>query len=213
MAEVEKSYTPREEFLNTASHLTGVIFSVAGIFYLLQCRMVKGEALGMAAGLFYGASLIFMFGCSALYHSCTRPELRKKLRQLDHSAIYFLITGSYAGLLYVVSRDLTGIVIFALLVLLSILGTAGRFFNWQSFRKIEIVLYVIMGWCCVAIAGKLIRHLPSSLLWLLLSGGIAYTAGIAAYVKRREFSHAVWHLFVLAGAGLQFFAIAGALNL
>ena len=70
-----------------------------------------------------------------------------------------------------------------------------------------------MGWCCVAIAGKLIRQLPGKLLWLLLAGGIAYTAGIAAYIKRREFSHAIWHLFVLAGAALQFFAIAGALNL
>ena len=213
MAESEKSYTPREELLNTLSHLAGLLASVAGIFYLLQCRMVKADALGMAAGIFYGASLIFMLGCSALYHSCTRLELRKKLRQLDHSAIYFLITGSYAGLLYVVSRDLTGMVIFSLLVLLSILGTAGRFFNWQSFRKIEIVLYVIMGWCCVAIAGKLIRQLPGGLLWLLLAGGIAYTSGIAAYIKRREFSHAIWHLFVLAGAALQFFAIAGALNL
>lgn len=213
MAEIEKSYTPREELLNTWTHLGGLLASVAGIFYLLQCRMVKGSASGMAAGMFYGASLIFMFGCSALYHSCSRPELRKKLRQLDHSAIYFLITGSYAGLLYVVSRDLTGVVIFSLLVLLSILGTAGRFFNWHSFRKIEIVLYVIMGWCCVAIAGKLISQLPGKLLWLLLAGGIAYTAGIAAYIKRREFSHAIWHLFVLAGAALQFFAIAGALNL
>ena len=213
MAEIGKKYTPREEFFNTATHLAGALASAAGIFYLLQCRMVKNEAWGMAAGVFYGASLIFMFGGSALYHACTRPELRKKLRQLDHSAIYFLITGSYAPLLYSVSRDLTGLIIFILLVLVSIAGTAGRFFNWQSFHKIEIVLYIIMGWCCVAIAGKLIRHLPSSLLWLLLSGGIAYTAGVAAYVKRREFSHAIWHLFVLAGAALQFFAIAGALNL
>ena len=213
MAEVEKSYTPQEEILNTVTHLAGLLASFAGVFYLLQCRMVKSEVWGMAAGLFYNAALIFMFSCSALYHSCTRPELRKKLRKLDHCAIYFLITGSYAPLLYSISRDLTGLIIFILLVLLSILGTAGRFLNWHSFRKIEIILYIIMGWCCVAIAGKLIRQMPPSLLRLLFSGGIAYTVGVAAYVKRREFSHAVWHLFVLAGAALQFFAIAGALNL
>ena len=213
MAGIEKKYTPREEFINAVTHAIGSLLSVAGIFYILQCNMVKNQAWGMAAGVFYVASLIFMFSCSALYHSCTDSERRKFLRQLDHCAIFFLITGSYAPLLYSVSRDLTGVVIFILLVLLSIAGTLGRFLHWQSLRKIEIVLYVIMGWCCVAIGGKLIRQLPATLLWLLLGGGIAYTAGIAAYIKRREFSHAIWHLFVLAGAALQFFAIAGALNL
>lgn len=213
MAEIEKKYTPREEFLNAATHLAGTLSAVAGIFYILQCRMVKGGNLGLAAGLFYGISLIFMFGCSTLYHSSRAPEKRKFLRQLDHCAIFFLITGSYAPLLYSVSRDLTGAIIFILLVVFTLFGTVGRFLHWQSLRKIEIVLYVIMGWCCVAIAGKLINQLPANLLWLLLGGGIAYTAGIAAYIKRREFSHAIWHLFVLAGAALQFFAITGALDL
>ena len=213
MAEVEKKYTPREEFINAATHLIGCLASVAGIFYILQCKMVKAQAIGMATGLFYAASLIFMFGCSALYHSSTDVRRRKFLRQLDHCAIFFLITGSYAPLLYSVSRDLTGMIIFILLVLLSIAGTVGRFLHWHSLRKIEIILYVIMGWCCVTICGKLIRQMPETLLWLLLTGGIAYTVGIVAYIKRREFSHAIWHLFVLAGAGLQFFAIAGALNL
>ncbi|MBO5821600.1 MAG: hemolysin III family protein [Lentisphaeria bacterium] len=213
MAETEKKYTPREEFINAATHFAGCLASLGGIFYILQCKMVKAGALGLAAGLFYGISLVFMFGCSGLYHSCKDVERRKFLRQLDHCAIFFLITGSYAPLLYSVSRDLTGLIIFILLAVLSIAGTVGRFLNWRSLRKIEIVLYVIMGWCCVAIAGKLINQLPSRLLWLLLGGGIAYTGGIAAYIKRREFSHAFWHLFVLAGAALQFLAITGALDL
>lgn len=213
MAETEKKYTPREEFINAATHFAGCLASLGGIFYILQCKMVKAGALGLAVGLFYGISLVFMFGCSGLYHSCKDVERRKFLRQLDHCAIFFLITGSYAPLLYSVSRDLTGLIIFILLAVLSIAGTVGRFLNWRSLRKIEIVLYVIMGWCCVAIAGKLINQLPSRLLWLLLGGGIAYTGGIAAYIKRREFSHAFWHLFVLAGAALQFLAITGALDL
>ena len=213
MAEIEKTYTSREEFINAATHFAGSAASLAGIFYILQCKMVKESAAGLAAGLFYGISLVFMFGCSGFYHSCKNVERRKFLRQLDHCAIFFLITGSYAPLLYSVSRDLTGLVIFILLVVLSVAGTVGRFLHWHALRKIEIALYVIMGWCCAAIGGKLINQLPPRLLWLLFAGGIAYTAGIAAYIKRREFSHAVWHLFVLAGAALQFLAITGALDL
>jgi hemolysin III len=104
-------------------------------------------------------------------------------------------------------------VIFGLLAVLSVTGTAGRFFNIAGFRRIEIALYIIMGWCCVAIAGKLISNLPPLSLWLLLAGGISYTAGVAVYLTRREFFHAIWHLFVLCGAGLQFFAVTAAMDL
>ena len=46
-------------------------------------------------------------------------------------------------------------------------------------------------------------------LWYLLSGGIAYTAGIAAYGLGRKvpYMHAVWHLFVLLGSVLHTAAV------
>jgi hemolysin III len=45
-------------------------------------------------------------------------------------------------------------------------------------------------------------------LWLLLLGGLAYTLGVVFYVwKRLPYHHAIWHVFVLAGSILHFFAI------
>lgn len=209
----EKIYTAREERLNAATHYAGFAALIAGMFYLFSRPLATAEPLALAASLFYGASLLFMFGASGIYHSIKNPVRRRIAQTFDHCAIYFLITGSYAPLLYRVSPDVTGAAIFGILMTLSFAGSIGRFMNFRGFKKIEIILYIIMGWCCVAIAGKMIRQLPPVSLWLLLSGGIAYTAGVAAYLKRREFSHAVWHLFVSAGAGLQFFAITRALDL
>ena len=213
MSSGEKKYTAREERLNAATHFAGLVLLIAGMFYLFSRPLATSNNLGLASAIFYGASLLFMFAVSGIYHSTKELRWRKTAQIFDHCAIYFLITGSYAPLLYRVSPDRTGAVIFGTLAALSASGCAGRLLNIRNFKKVEIILYIVMGWCCVAISGKLIRQLPPLSLWLLLAGGIAYTAGVVLYLKKREFYHAVWHLFVLAGAGLQFFAITRALDL
>jgi hemolysin III len=50
--------------------------------------------------------------------------------------------------------------------------------------------------------------LPPGGLVLLFLGGLAYTGGIGFYAwKKLPYGHAIWHLFVLAGSVLHFFAI------
>jgi len=45
-------------------------------------------------------------------------------------------------------------------------------------------------------------------LMLLLLGGVAYTSGVFFYARESlRFNHAIWHIFVLAGSALHFFAI------
>jgi hemolysin III len=42
----------------------------------------------------------------------------------------------------------------------------------------------------------------------MLAGGLFYTAGVPFYVwKTRRYTHAVWHLFVLAGVTAHFVAV------
>jgi hemolysin III len=45
-------------------------------------------------------------------------------------------------------------------------------------------------------------------LFLLLAGGIAYTAGVAFFApKQLRYSHFVWHQFVIAGTACHFAAV------
>ena len=56
----------------------------------------------------------------------------------------------------------------------------------------------------------LLTLLAPTALALLFGGGIFYTTGVYFYYRKRFFySHAVWHLFVLAGSACRFFAIFG----
>ena len=60
----------------------------------------------------------------------------------------------------------------------------------------------------VAAIKPMLASLPSGGLVLLLSGGLSYTIGISFYLLRKlRYHHAIWHLFVMAGSILHFFAI------
>jgi len=50
--------------------------------------------------------------------------------------------------------------------------------------------------------------MPQISLVFLLTGGLSYSIGVIFYAWRRlPFGHGIWHLFVLAGSTLHFFAI------
>jgi len=73
---------------------------------------------------------------------------------------------------------------------------------------VSVALYVGMGWVVVAAAKPMLNSVAPGGLWLLLLGGLAYTLGVVFYVwKRLPYHHAIWHVFVLAGSVLHFFAI------
>src|SRR5436190_7435 len=75
-------------------------------------------------------------------------------------------------------------------------------------RILSVVFCLLLGWCVVWVFGPLARVVPARGLQLLFAGGLAYTLGVVFYVwKRLPYHHAIWHVFVLAGSVLHFFAI------
>lgn len=199
-----KIYSPREEMLNVISHAGGVLLSLAGMILLLIHANGNLEAF---ASLIYGLSLIILFAGSALYHGAKDPEKRARLRLLDHSAIYFLIAGTYTPLMLCISHATAEIVVLIAVWSLALLGVTLELLRIKPFKGFTILLYTLMGWACLAVMPQLIRNLPANAFTVLLAGGIAYTLGIPFYIMRKEFCHALWHFFVLAGAVLHFLCI------
>jgi hemolysin III len=65
-----------------------------------------------------------------------------------------------------------------------------------------------MGWTAVLLIDDMQRYLSKDALIFLVTGGLAYTIGALFYaLKKVRYTHAIWHIFVLMGAGLQFLAI------
>ena len=70
------------------------------------------------------------------------------------------------------------------------------------------MMYVLMGWAIVVAVKPLIHNVPlGGLLWLL-AGGMSYTLGALVYsVKKLNFNHAIFHMFVLGGSVCHFMAV------
>lgn len=207
MAEKVKHYTPREERLNAASHLAGILFGVIGIFPLYHLAAVKNDGAFSASLIFYLLAFLAMFGASSFYHLCQDPWRKTLARKFDHCAIYLLITGTYAPLITGAVKNTAGYIVLLALCVLTLLGIFGKFLVGNKFHYLEVVIYLAMGWACVFIAPALIETMTRNGLLLLLYGGTAYTGGVVFYAVHKEFFHAIWHFFVLAGAIFQFFAL------
>ena len=78
----------------------------------------------------------------------------------------------------------------------------------MSFRKLMVAIYLVMGWMAVFAGQQIYEHLSGTSLTFLVLGGLAYSVGVVFYNWRKlPYSHGIWHLFVLAGSILHFFAI------
>ncbi len=199
-------YSRGEELANAVTHGIGVLVAIPAAA-LLFCRAGASGGGAQAAVAIYGLTLIFMLGASTLYHTVRDVALKARCRKFDHSAIYLLIAGTYTPVLEVAVNSTVGSVILTLIWLFALAGVVFKICFTGRFQKLSIALYLLTGWSGMLILPELLRGLAGAPLWLILSGGVVYSIGVIFYARKRAFSHAGWHLFVLGGALCQYFGI------
>jgi hemolysin III len=199
-------YSVNEELANTISHGLGALLSVAGLTFLVTYAALMQDARHVISFAIYGASLVSLFLASTLYHAVANAQLKQVFKLLDHCAIYVLIAGTYTPLMLV---TLSGTLGYSMLVLVWLCALAGILFKvkfGQRFKLLSVTTYLLMGGISLTIINQLQTHLSGNGFALLVTGGAIYAAGVIFYLmKTIPFTHAIWHLFVLGGAGSHFF--------
>lgn len=203
------TYSQREESLNCAVHVVGVVACCVAIPVLALVALRSGDPWLLVGGLVFGLSALLMFTTSALYHASRDAALRLRLRRVDHAAIYVLIAGTYTPFTLGALRGSWG---WSLAVVIWTLALLGIVFKTTSlgfrFHRTSVALYVLMGWLAIVAIKPLMQALSTFELAWLLAGGLCYTGGVAFYVwKSRPYTHAIWHVFVLAGVACHFVAV------
>ena len=206
---LEKTYERREEVWNIATHLTGVLLGPSALIFLL----IRAQGrMAVCACVLYVFSLFCMYLISTLYHASARPDRRKLLRRLDHAAIYVLIGGTYTPLMLLCVGGTAGITVLVLVWLIAGVGIVLELLAVKPFRGFSILMYLFAGWLCLSVIRPLYYGLTAAGLLYLVAGGIVYSAGIIFYVRKKVYSHAVWHVFVLAGSALHYGAVLSVLT-
>lgn len=206
-------YSTWKDPASALTHFAGFWAACVGLVLLLVHS--PGPALKTASFAIYGISLCVLFLSSSTYHFFDLGEKGNFwLRRLDHSAIYFLIAGTYVP---PVVHFLQGTWRDGMLIALGItvfVGVTAKLVWFHMPRWFNVVIYLALGWMVLIPGERLLGAMPtSSLSWLMIGGGF-YTVGAVIYATKwpdlwpGKFGfHDVWHIFVLCGAGAHFFHV------
>jgi hemolysin III len=196
-----------EEFWNTITHFVGLILSLIGLPILLYYNQNITE-FSLVSILFFEFGMICVYTSSTLYHYTTNLKLKYKLRVFDHISIYYLIAGSYAPVCLITLYNSSGLKIFISVLAIALLGTVFKVFFTGKFEKFSLFLYLAMGWFIVVDISSILDVLSFNGLMLLIISGFFYSFGTIFYsLQKMKYSHAIWHLFVMAGSASHYFLV------
>ena len=197
-----------EEIAHGVSHGIGIVLAIIGLAVLVAESVLHGDPWLITSSAIFGTTLILLYTASTLYHSIPMPRAKRILRVLDHSAIYLLIAGTYTPFTLVSLRGPEGWTLFAVVWVGAIGGILFKTFALGKARIFSVLLYLALGWCVVFAFGPLEQRLAPGGIALLVGGGVCYTLGLVFFAWHRlRFHHFIWHLFVLAGSVLHYFAV------
>lgn len=203
-----RKLTAKEEIFNSITHGIGVLLSIAALVILVVSAVGKGNTWHVVSFSIYGSTMVLLYLASTLYHSFTKEKIKNLFARFDHVAIFLLIAGTYTPFLLTALRGTLGWVLFGIIWGVAAVGIVIRSIYLTRFRKLMVAMYLIMGWMFVVAVGPLIKNLPLTSIIFLFLGGLFYSVGVIFYLKRNlKYGHGIWHLFVLAGSIMHFFAV------
>lgn len=207
MTQENMAYDAKEELLNVLTHGVGTIIAVFASIALLYQSNHLSISSWMSVWV-YCFGLIFVLASSTLYHGSKTIKQRHWYKKLDHTAIYYLIAGTYTPLLYLNIPTAKSHYILIALWTITAIGTIFKIFFAHRFEKLSLAAYLSMGWFAILMFDDMRQYLAPDCLKLLVLGGVAYTVGAIFYaLEKIRYTHAIWHVFVLLGAAAHFLAI------
>ena len=201
-------YSKKEERLNIITHAFGLLLSVIALPFLIIKSFGYEGFWKPASFIIYGVSLIVLYAASTSYHSAKDTTLRRKLNIFDHAAIYVLIAGTYTPFTIIALDGSLGWIVFGSTWTFAAVGVFLKLFFTGRFDKLSTAMYLLMGWQIVFVINSLMENMAFEGLQLLMAGGVFYSVGAGFYlIKKINYNHAIFHLFVAIGSICHFFTV------
>ena len=165
--------------------------------------LANGVAAKATTAIFF-ASSVLLFGNSALYHRFNwGPRAKKALKRIDHANIFLLIAGSYTPITWLALPRKEALVLMIAIWGTALLGIGFRVFWIGAPRWLYVPIYIGMGWAAIVFMNDFFAA-NAPMMILILTGGLCYTLGAAAYGFKRpnpwpgKFGfHEIFHSFTV----------------
>ena len=205
-------YSRGEELMNMITHIVG---GALGVVVLLSCVIhsaLLNNFFGILSSTIYGTTFITMFTISSVYHGLAPGMSKKVMQVIDHCTIYFLIAGTYSAVVLSAIRPLYPMLGWGLFIFewtLALFAAVLTAIDLKKYEVFSMVCYIGMGWAIIPFWRQAFTAMSKPGFLLLLMGGIAYTIGSVLYGLgvKQKWMHSVFHIFVVLGALLQYFAV------
>jgi hemolysin III len=189
-------------------HALGVGLGLPAAIALVVLAALDRTAGNVAPIAVYAAGLMAMFVCSAAYNLLRNNRLRAWLQRLDHAAIFAMIGGTYTPFIVLRLDGVWAVMLASAVWTIAGLGIVAKLLRLRWIEPISVGLYLLLGWIGLVAIGPFMHAMDASTLALLGAGGLLYTVGVIFHLWRAlPFQNAIWHAFVLLGAGLHYAAV------
>ena len=148
------------------------------------------------ANAVFGLSAVLLFGTSAVYHRGSwSPRVAAVLRRLDHTNIFLIIAGTYTPLAVILLPESTARTLLVIVWSGALVGLLMRVLWLGAPRWLYVPIYLALGWVAVAYLCPPWNARAPAVVWLIIAGGLAYTAGAVIYALKRPDPSPVWFGF------------------
>jgi hemolysin III len=193
-------------------HAVGIVLAIAAGSALLAMSAFHTGPGEYIATAFFVVSVLTVLSISLAYNLWPISPAKWILRRFDHAAIYLLIAATYTPFLAQLKDVSLVRWMLALVWSAAALGMATKMLFPGRFDRAAVVFYLAIGWSGAVVLRPILEILPSTTIALIVAGGIVYSCGVVFFVwKGLRFQNAVWHGFVVTGAGLHFAALINCL--
>jgi hemolysin III len=164
----------------------------------------------------YGATVLGLFGVSALYHRGNwGPVASRVLQRGDHVMIFLLIAGTATPVFLIAVPGTYGVVCLIVLWALTAVAAGARLTWMRAPERLVGGAFVGLGMANALALPAVWANAGVAVAFLVIAGGLLYVTGAVAYHRRRPDPspsvfgyHEVFHTFVCAAAICHYAAIA-----
>lgn len=205
-------YSRKEDWVNSITHIIGAVFALVVTVLCVARGITLNRVDYVLLSLIYGITMLSVFVCSSVYHGLRPNNAKKVMRVVDHAMINFMIVGTITPYMVLAVAPLNPIMGWTLLIACWVAAITAVVITFTLFNKtkvIQMVLYMVIGWSSFMTVFVLWKHFSKDAVFLMVTGGIAYTIGAILYGigRKKRYIHAVFHIFIILGAVLHFLGL------